>query len=150
MLHNVPAKLANVAPGSCGNGTDDQKIVVQWGPVSSRSSFLMLFSLNSTTHKYSLTKIQIALNANELPNGRNETLTLWHTGEHFSTPKGMSYQCGRSPILNLTDGKKSNKTVAWAFLSQFRIEAYHKGNKAEFSYAKECDPANLAGIMAKC
>lgn len=146
MLHNVPAELADVAPGKCGNDTDDQTIIVRWGPASSQSSFLMLFSLNSTTREYSLREYTIALNANELPNGKNETLKLWYTADFFSVPKGMSYHCTKNQTLNLTDEEKSNKTIAWAFVSHLQIEAYHKGNKAQFSYAKDCDAIDTPGM----
>lgn len=146
VLHNVPAELANVVSGNCGNDTEIQKIIVQWGPASSPSSFLMLFSLNSTTHEYSLKEIEIALNTNELPNGKNETLELWYTSDLFSIPKGMSYHCTRNQTLNLTDEEKSNKTFAWAFVSHLQMEAYHNGNKAQFSYAKDCDAIDSPGM----
>lgn len=147
VLHNVPAELTNVVPGTCGNDTQNQEIVVQWGPASSQSSFLVLFSLNSTTHEYALKEIKIALNTVDLPGGRNETLTFWNTENTFIVPKGMSYHCTRNQTLNLTDDEKSNKTVAWAFVSHVQVEAYHKGNKAQFSYAKDCDAIDTPGML---
>lgn len=144
-MYNIPAERSAVVPGVCGNETDDQKILVQWGPASSQSSFLVLFSLNSTTHQYSLTEIKIALNTYELPAGKNETLNLWNTVNTFTVPKGMSYHCTKNQTLELTDDEKSNKTIGWAFVSHVQVEAYHKGNKAQFSYAKDCDAIDTPG-----
>lgn len=144
-LYNVPANLSNVAPGTCGNDNVEQEIIIEWGPRSAQSSFLILFTLNPNTHEYSLKEIKIALNTNELRKGKNETLTLWYTDAFFSVPKGMSYHCTRSQLLNLSSEEKSNVTVATARVSHIQLEAYHKGNNMQFSYAKDCDAIDTPG-----
>lgn len=145
VLHNVPAALTRVAPETCNNGTKDQRITIEWGPVSSPSSFLLLFGFNATTSQYSVKEITVALNTYELPHGKNETIMFWNTENLFAVPQGMSYHCTRNQTLNMTDTEQSNKTVAWAFVSHLQFEAYHKGSIAQFSYAKDCDAIDTPG-----
>lgn len=143
--YNIPAESSSVVSGTCGNETTNQEIIIQWGKPSSPNSFLCLFSFNSSTHEYSLKEIKVALNTSELPNGKNEVLNLWYTDDLFSVPKGMSYHCTKNQTLNLTAEENSNATIAWAHVSHLQMEAYHKGNSAQFSYAKDCDAIDTPG-----
>lgn len=145
VLYNVPANETSEQSGNCGNDTNDQQIVVKWGPQYTQSNFLLLFSLNKSTNVFALKEFVINLNTNELPKGKNESLVFYHSGNIFNAPRDMSYHCTKVQYLNLAYDEKSNKSVASARLSHVQLEAYHKTHDNKFSVAKDCDAIDTPG-----
>lgn len=143
--YNVPANQTTVSSGNCGNGTGDQQITVEWGPKTNSSSFLLLFSLNTSTHEFSVKEIVFLINGIELPNSKNETVKLYHNGNIFSTPTEMSYHCTKVQTLNLTKTEDGKDVLGTVRISHAQLEAYHKQDTAKFSTAKDCDAIDTPG-----
>lgn len=98
----------------------------------------LTFHINQKSHEYSLHRIVFELTAKILPNGTNEMLTLYHTGDIFKTPIGMSHHCSKEKILNLTSSENVNKTVGTVSFSRIFVEAYRTRANKVFSTTIDC------------
>lgn len=141
----MPTNQTQVSTGSCGNGTADQKIGVQWGPANHSSSFLLLFSINTTTHAFSVKQIVFLIDGTELAQSKNETIKLYHTGNIFATPIEFSYHCTKVQTLNLTKSEVGKDVIGTVRVSHVQLEAYHKADSTQFSTAKDCDAIDTPG-----
>lgn len=141
---NVP-KTSTVTSGSCGNGTDDQNIVLEWKTGGDLNTMLLGFHLNQTDKEFALNGITFELNTAQLPNGKNETVKFYHVSKEFVAPYDMSYHCNREQTLNLTLNEKSTATIGTVTLSHLTLEAFHKGKSDQFSTASDCDAINTPG-----
>lgn len=121
-----------------------QKITVSWPKQNKRNAFILAFELNEK--EYALKEIQIQLNGQELPNGRNETIRVYYKGNTFNIPKGMSYHCNKHQILELKDNL-TNKTIGNATVSQVQLEAFNEGKTSQFSRAVDCEAINTPDIV---
>lgn len=142
----MPTNLTRVSSGDCGNGTVNQQITIEWGPKNRSSTFLLLFSLNTSTHEYSVKELVFSIDSVELPaNAKNETVILYHTGNVFATPTETSYHCTKVQTLNLTKTEGGNDVAGTVRVSHVQLEAYHKAKSGQFSYAKDCDAIDTPG-----
>jgi lysosomal-associated membrane protein 1/2 len=143
--YNIPAN-SQVIKGSCDNDTQD--IVVAFGNNVAYPSILELdFGKNSTAKNYNLTSIKFSLNVSDLlPNAKvNQTKTLTFAGPIFLTPLDMSYHCTKPQSLNLTTMGTTQKDHL--IVSKVQMEAFHKTNKATFSYSKDCEAIDTPDIV---
>lgn len=143
---NVPT-TSTVISGSCGNGTEDQNILLQWKTGNDVNIMLLEFHLNQTEKEFALSGITFELNTAQLPNGKNETVKFYHVSKEFVAPYDMSYHCNREQTLNLTSTEKSNVTIGTVTVSHLTLEAFHKGKSSQFSTASDCDAINTPGKL---
>lgn len=144
ITYNIP-KDGKIVSGTCGNGTNDQKIEISWAYENMNQTISMTFALNDTTHEYSLNEIELMLNKGMLPNSTDKTINFYHVGNTFDTLKSRSYHCTRVQNLNLTANPPSKNVNVSISLSDTQIEAFRKTNNKEFSSAIDCDAISTPG-----
>lgn len=145
-LYNLPVQKTTIPTGHCGNGTEDQAIVIGWpsDTQNKTNSFALTFHL-SKPYEFELFEVAYEIFAGDLPKGNNDTLKFYHVGSTFSTPTQMSYHCTKVQSLNLTSSENGTETVGHVLLSQVQLEAYHQGRGNGFSAAIDCDAINTPG-----
>lgn len=150
-VYNLPGtpnatSAVKAAEGSCGNGTSDQYIVIEWTEAGQINQMNLTFHLNTTTStkEFSLSEAVFNLSSNIVPNN-NRSFTFYHVGSVFEIPKDRSYYCTRSQSLNLTDSAASKNTVGTVSVSHVLLEAYHSSSKADYSNSIDCDAINTPG-----
>lgn len=147
-VYNIPgtADKFNGADGTCGNTT--QNIVIKFGETSENNTLSLTFKLNATTKEFSLTESVFNLSTNIVPGSDNRTI-LYYVGKTFEAPKDKSYHCTRVQTLNLTDTDQANANVVGTVsVSGVLVEAFHTGDKQEFSTAVDCDAINTPGMFS--
>lgn len=133
--------------GSCGNGTTDQNILIEWLVDDQPNSLNLTFRLNqtSTPKEFSLHEAVFNLSANIVPNN-NQSFIFYRVGSVFDSPKERSYHCTRDQVANLTDSETSSNVVATVTVSHVQLEAYHSGQSKKYSSAIDCDAINTPGM----
>lgn len=132
------------AKGSCGNGTTDQYIVIEWLVEGEVNTLHLTFHLNATTKEFSLTESVFNLSSNVIPNN-NKTLVFYRVGSFFEIPKDRSYYCTRVQSLNLTDSATADNVVGTVSVSHVLLEAFHSAQNKQYSSSIDCDAINTPG-----
>lgn len=136
----------NEAKGDCGNLS--QSILIEWSDdFNEKNTLNLTFNLNSTTKEFSLKEGIFNLSTKVVPGSQNRTI-LYYVGTTFEAPKDKSYHCTRVQTLNLTDTEQVSNTtipVGTVSVSSVLVEAFHSGDKQEFSTAIDCDAINTPG-----
>lgn len=144
-LYNIPKDSASNVNGSCGNGTSDQFILINWSDRNATNTLSMTFTLNTTNSEFSISKFVFDLNKEIFPKDSNfSSHSFYHVGSFFETPKQNSYHCTRPQILTITNGENENGTVSF---SHTLLEAFHVGNNEQFSTPIDCDAISTPGIF---
>lgn len=134
--------------GTCGNGINDQFVMIKWNVTSASNSMNMTFKLNQTTHEYALHELGFSLSKEILPNA-NQTEVLYHrVGSAFETHEDKSYHCTRGQLLNLTTISNSSDVVGTVSFSNTLLEAYHKGESKQYSTSIDCDAISTPGNIS--
>lgn len=147
-MYNVPGNKADKfyeATGECGNTT--QFINIEWkDDVNQTNGLKLTFGLNETANEFELKEGVFTLSNNVLPGSQNST-KLYIVGSTFVAPKDKSYHCTRVEKLNLTDTVVTNTTepVGTVSVSHVLVEAFHTGDKQDFSSSVDCDAINTPG-----
>lgn len=144
-VFNVPKKT-KAPTGSCGKGTEDQHITIEFGGENVTSGSMDLtFHLNDTKSQFELSKAAFVLT--DVPNAKDKQLFFYHVGSNFSTPKEMSYHCTKEQVLNLTTEEQSTAVIGKMHISKVQLEAFHTKEGQQFSTASDCDAINTPGIF---
>ncbi|XP_055298249.1 lysosome-associated membrane glycoprotein 1-like [Sitodiplosis mosellana] len=149
-IYNIPGATGDKfkeAEGNCGNTS--QFIVIEWTEADEKNTLKLTFSLNETAKEFSLTESVFNLSTKIVPGSNNRTI-LYYVGNTFEAPKDKSYHCTRVQTLNLTDTDHvTNTTVpsGTVSVSSILVQAFHLGDKQEFSTAIDCDAINTPDIV---
>lgn len=143
-VYNLPGDAESNITGSCGNGTSNQNIVIEWTDKNGPNTMNLTFHLNETAKEFSLFEVAFNLSAGTLPNvAKQRKLEFYHVGNAFVTPKDRSYHCTRIQSLNLTDSDKA--VVGTVSYIKTLLQAYHTGGAGQLSTAVDCDAINTPG-----
>lgn len=146
-VYNIPKDSPSTVGGSCGNGTTDQMILIHWSDGNTTNALNMSFTLNATSHEFSLSEIAFELDQALLPIDSNfVSRKFYHIGSVFETPKDHAYHCTRVQELNITNSANDNGTVSF---THTLLEAFHVGNSQQFSTVIDCDAISTPGIFQK-
>lgn len=145
-IYNLPGTGNDTksAKGSCGNGTTDQYIIIEWTEDGQVNHLNLTFHLNVTTKEFSLTESVFNLSSNVIPNN-DKSLIFYRVGNFFEIPKDRSYYCTRVQSLNLTDSATSKTVVGTVSVSHVLLEAYHSAQNKQYSSSIDCDAINTPG-----
>lgn len=84
------SKHSNIISGSCGDGTSDQNIIIQWTDKKVSNTMDLLFKFYPETHLYSMNSIIFNINASIFPNGSAQMAKYLYVGDDFWAPSGWS------------------------------------------------------------
>lgn len=143
---HLPYNMPNVSSqisGSCGNGSSDQFIVIEWMDKEAANTVNLTFGQKA--QEYMLKEIAFNLSENVVPKPALQKLYL--VGNVFETHQDKSYHCTRDQKWNLTDQAVNGTDVGVIKLSHVVMEAYHTAANKEFSTAIDCDAMNTPDIV---
>lgn len=139
----MPNDTSKVTSGSCGNGSTDQSIVIEWNEHNATNTMLLTFALNGSD--FYLKEIVAELSSNILPNEKNSSTKLYHVTSVFKIPKDRSYHCTKVTSWNLTNNEVNGTEVGSINFSHVLMQAYHTGADKNFSQSVDCDAMNTPG-----
>lgn len=129
--------------GLCNAGRNEQYILIHWTEKGQNNLMNLTFRLNQTTREYTIFQISFELSAKLLPEGANEMLSFYHSGDTFKTHFGMSYHCSQTKILKLRSSANSmdrsdSIDVGTASFSRIWTEGFRNKADRDFSIAIDC------------
>jgi lysosomal-associated membrane protein 1/2 len=144
VLYNIPVNQTIVAGGVCDAA--DQSIIIEWGK---KSQMTLQFAANDSAQQYVLSEIYLAINAGDVAADAkaNQTLTLYHINNDFTTSLSMSYHCNKLQTIEFTNAVDGKDIVANATISHVQLEAFHKPKTDQFSTARDCEAIDTPDIV---
>ncbi|XP_052837762.1 lysosome-associated membrane glycoprotein 1 isoform X2 [Drosophila gunungcola] len=146
-LYNIPSN-ASVEDVECASQTF-QVIHLNWGPDTSKQSFLMYFEKKNDTTVLSSIQIHLNVLTEDFPDAKeNQTIQLIHRGDgEFKTPEKMSYHCTRVQKMNLTETLDAKQLIGWISVSHVQVEAFRTSNATGFSDVHDCDSSETSDVV---
>ncbi|XP_016980673.1 lysosome-associated membrane glycoprotein 1 [Drosophila rhopaloa] len=146
-LYNIPS-TASIEDSDCTSQTI-QFIHLNWGPETSKQSFLMYFDKKNDTTELSSIQIHLNVLTEDFPNAKeNQTIQLIHRGAgEFKTPDKMSYHCTRVQKMNLTETLDAKQLIGSISVRDVQVEAFLAANATGFSVVHDCDSSETSDVV---
>lgn len=142
----VPTNDSYIVSGSCGDGTSDQNISIQWSDKNLNNTMDLLFKFYPETKLYSLNAITFDINAAILPNGSAQMSKYLYVGDDFWAPTGWSFHCNKWQTVELSSENR-RYLMGTLNLTNIQFEASLTGNIEAFSEPVECRVDDLTTSM---
>lgn len=144
--YNVPTNDSYIVSGSCGDGTSDQNMSIQWSDKNLNNTMDLLFKFYPETNLYSLNAITFDINAAILPNGSAQMSKYLYVGDDFWAPTGWSFHCNKWQTVELSSENR-RYLMGTLNLTNIQFEASLTSNIETFSKPVECRVDDLTTSM---
>lgn len=145
-VYTIPVNDSEIVSGSCGDGTSDQNITIEWIDKNLVNTMDLLFKFYPETNLYSLNAIIFDINASIFPNGSAHISKYLYVGDDFWAPEGWSYHCDKWQTVELSSESR-RYVMGTVDLTNMQFEASLTDNIEQFSKPVECRVDDLTTSM---
>lgn len=145
VIYNIPVQNSQIINGSCGDGSSDQYITIEWADKNLVSTMDLFFKFYET-HVYVLNELLFEINVAIFPNGTKNSLKYLYIGDDFWAPEGWSYHCTKVQSVELS-GENRRYIMGTVTLTNIQFEATLTGNIIHFSKPYQCRVDDIESRM---
>lgn len=144
-VYDIPHEQSRIVSGSCGDGTSDQNITIEWTANNLTSTMDLIFKFYEN-HIYTLYGITFDLNVAMFPRGLKHNQVYMYIGDDFWAPDTWSYHCTKKQTVELSCENR-RYIMGTLTLTNIQFEATLTGNIEHFSKPYECRVDDIESSM---